>query len=67
VATGAAAGRPSRRPELLERFYPGVPLARPMGEYDSPIANDRVREVLGFIPEFSWRDEIAPESVPSSI
>lgn len=53
--------------ELIERFYPGVELRRPLGAYDSLIANDRAREVLGFTPERSWRDEVAPETVPSTI
>jgi nucleoside-diphosphate-sugar epimerase len=53
--------------ELVERYYPGVPLARPMGTYDALIANDRAREVLGFEPTFSWRDEIAPETIPTTL
>lgn len=53
--------------ELVERFYPGVPLARPMGEYESLISNDRAREVLGFEPELSWRDEISPDRIPTSL
>jgi nucleoside-diphosphate-sugar epimerase len=46
---------------LIDRFYPGVPLKRTMGEYDSLIANDRAREVLGFAPELSWRNEFDAE------
>jgi nucleoside-diphosphate-sugar epimerase len=53
--------------ELVERYYPGVPLKRPMGTYEALISNDRAREVLGFVPELSWRDEIAPETIPASL
>ena len=53
--------------ELVERFYPGVPLKHPMGAHDALISNDRAREVLGFEPEFSWRDEVSPDDVPSTL
>jgi nucleoside-diphosphate-sugar epimerase len=53
--------------ELVDRFYPGVPLARPMGEYEALITNDRAREVLGFEPEFSWRDEIPADRIPTAL
>jgi hypothetical protein len=51
----------------VERFYPGVALRREMGTHDALIANDRAREVLGFEPEFSWRDEVSPDEVPSTL
>jgi nucleoside-diphosphate-sugar epimerase len=41
--------------ELLERFYPGVPLKREIGEFETLLANRKVRELLGFRPEHSWR------------
>lgn len=65
VASDIRSGVPTAK--LVERFYPGVPLKRPMGTHDALIANDRAREVLGFVPEFSWRDEVAPEQVPSTL
>lgn len=65
VASDIRSGVPTA--ELVERFYPGVPLKRSMGTYDALIANDRARDVLGFEPEFSWRDEVPPDQVPSSL
>lgn len=65
VASDIRSGVPTA--ELVGRFYPDVPLKRPMGEYDALIANDRAREVLGFEPEFSWRDEVSPDEVPSTL
>lgn len=65
VASDIRSGVPTA--ELVERFYPAVPLKRPMGPSDALIANDRAREVLGFEPEFSWRDEVSPDQVPSTL
>jgi UDP-glucose 4-epimerase len=53
--------------ELIAAYYPDVPVVRPMGRYDALIANDRARDVLGFVPQMSWRDEIAPQSIPNTV
>ena len=50
---------------LVDRFYPGVPFERDLGEYGSLIANDRVREVLGFEPSIGWRDEVPAAEIPT--
>ena len=54
---------PVETAELIERFYPGVTLRREMGPNDSLISGDRAREVFGFEPERSWRDQVALERV----
>ncbi|RJG41085.1 NAD(P)-dependent oxidoreductase [Mesorhizobium sp. DCY119] len=41
--------------ELIERFYTGVPLKREIGEYETLLSNRKVRELLGFRPQHSWR------------
>lgn len=41
--------------ELIERFYPGVPLRRELGEFETLLSNRKARDVLGFRPEHSWR------------
>lgn len=41
--------------EILQRFFPNVPLKRPLGERESPYSNKKIREVLGFKEEHSWR------------
>lgn len=42
--------------ELLERFYPGVPLkVDDLGEYETLLSNRKAKRVLGFKPEHSWR------------
>lgn len=41
--------------ELLKRFFPNVPLKRELGERESLFSNKKIREVLGFKEEHSWR------------
>jgi nucleoside-diphosphate-sugar epimerase len=53
--------------ELIERFYPGVPLRLPLGEFGSLIANERIREALGFEPSLSWRDEFLSDRFARSL
>lgn len=53
----AAADTVMRRPsaELLAQAFPGVPLTRDTGKFETLIAIDRAREVLGYSPRYSWR------------
>jgi nucleoside-diphosphate-sugar epimerase len=41
--------------ELLRRFYPNVPVRRQLGEFETLLSNKKIREVLGFKEEHSWR------------
>jgi nucleoside-diphosphate-sugar epimerase len=41
--------------ELLKRFYPNVPVRRELGEFEGIFSNRKIREVLGFKEEHSWR------------
>jgi nucleoside-diphosphate-sugar epimerase len=41
--------------QLLERFYPNVPVKRKLGEFESLLSNKKIREVLGFKEEHNWR------------
>jgi nucleoside-diphosphate-sugar epimerase len=41
--------------DLIERFYPGVPVTREMGENEALFSNRKIREVLGFREEHDWR------------
>ena len=43
------------------RPAPGVKLTRDVGEFGTPLAIDRAREVLGFAPARSWRDHVSAE------
>jgi hypothetical protein len=46
---------------LIGRFYPGAPLKRDIGEFESLLSNRKTREVLGFRQEHSWRDYVKPQ------
>ena len=41
--------------EILRRFYPGVPVTRPLGEFEALYSNRKIREILGFREEHDWR------------
>lgn len=41
--------------ELLNRYYPNVPVKRELGEYETLLANRKARDMLGFRPEHGWR------------
>ena len=41
--------------ELAERFFPGVPLTRELGEYEALYSNRKIREVLGFKEQHNWQ------------
>jgi nucleoside-diphosphate-sugar epimerase len=57
----AAADTVMNRPtaELLAERFPEVPVRREPTGFQTLLAIDRAREVIGFTPEHSWRDEIA--------
>jgi hypothetical protein len=52
--------RPSA--DLLAEVFPGVRLTRDVGKFGTLLAIDRAREVLGFEPCHSWRDQIKDAS-----
>ena len=41
---------------LVSEFFPGVPYAPTAGPNDTLLSIDKARRVLGYSPEFSWRD-----------
>ncbi len=41
--------------ELIDRFFPGVPVTRDLGEYEALFSNRKIREVLGFSENHNWR------------
>jgi nucleoside-diphosphate-sugar epimerase len=56
AAADTVMNRPSA--ELLREVYPDTPLRRDVGEFETLLAIDRAREVLGFNPERSWRHHL---------
>jgi nucleoside-diphosphate-sugar epimerase len=59
AAKDTVMNRPSA--SLLTEVFPAVSLTRDIGEYETLLAIDRAREVIGYEPRHSWRDHI-PES-----
>ncbi|MFZ1681016.1 MAG: NAD(P)-dependent oxidoreductase [Rhizobiaceae bacterium] len=47
---------PSR--ELAERFFPGVPVSRELGEHEALFSNRKIRQVLGFREAHDWRNHV---------
>ncbi len=41
--------------ELAERFFPGVPITRELGENEALYSNRKIREVLGFKEQHNWQ------------
>ena len=56
AAADTVMNRPSR--DLLAEVFPDVPLTREIAEFGSLLAIDRAKQVIGYEPGHSWRDEI---------
>jgi hypothetical protein len=46
--------------ELLAEVFPDAPLTRELGQFDTLLAIDGAKQLLGYQPRHSWRDQIAP-------
>ena len=49
--------------ELLARFFPKVPLSRPVAAQESLLSNRKAREVLGFKEQHNWRNYVDDPTV----
>jgi nucleoside-diphosphate-sugar epimerase len=56
----AAADTVMNRPSvaLFHEVFPGVPFTRDIGEFETLLAIDRARKVIGYEPKHTWRDHI---------
>jgi nucleoside-diphosphate-sugar epimerase len=50
--------------ELIDRYYPDVPVTGELGTYSSMISGARAREVLGYEAAASWRDSVRLDDGP---
>lgn len=57
-ATNDTNSVPQTNQELLARFFPKVPLSRPVKPHESLLSNRKIREVLGFKEEHNWRQYV---------
>jgi len=46
--------------EFLKQNAPNTPITRKMGEWEAPLSNRKIREVLGFVEEHDWRKYYQP-------
>lgn len=46
--------------EFLKKNAPNSPITRKMGEFEAPLSNRKIREVLGFKEEHNWRQYYKP-------
>ncbi|WP_296667468.1 NAD(P)-dependent oxidoreductase [Demequina sp.] len=44
--------------ELAAAEFPGVPVVKELGEHETMLSIDKARRLLGYEPEFSWRDAV---------
>ena len=44
-----------RSGQVWIRVYPDVPVTRPLGEFEGLLSNRKVKDVLGFREQHSWR------------
>mgnify|MGYP001167387217 CR=1 FL=1 len=44
--------------QFLQRWCPGVPRKREMGEWEAPLSNRKARELLGFREQHDWREMV---------
>lgn len=49
---------PQPNAELLARYFPNVPLSRPVGEHEGLLSNRKIREVLGFREAHPWQGSV---------
>lgn len=56
AAADTVMNRPSR--ELMAEVFPGVPVADDLGEFETLLSVKAAKQLLGFVPQHSWRDEL---------
>ena len=42
--------------EIIQEFFPNVPLKRKMDEYEAILSSKKIRNMLGFKPEHDWKN-----------
>ncbi|MEM5341332.1 NAD-dependent epimerase/dehydratase family protein [Paraburkholderia azotifigens] len=43
--------------ELLNRFYPEVPVKKQLGEFETLLSNEKLKRLLGWKQKYYWRDQ----------
>jgi nucleoside-diphosphate-sugar epimerase len=58
---------PDPSAELVQRFFPDVPFKRPVQGHETLMAIDKARHVLGYEPQYSWRNVIHEDGKPKAM
>jgi len=56
VIAAADTVMPQSSRELMAEVFPGVQVRDGLGEHETLLGTDRARRVLGYAPEFTWRE-----------
>jgi nucleoside-diphosphate-sugar epimerase len=56
AAADTVMNRPSR--DLLAEVFPAVPITREIAGYDTLLAVDAAKRIIGYVPRHSWRDHV---------
>jgi len=57
---------PQPNRELLAAVFPTVPLREGTGDHETLLSIDKARRRLGYAPQHSWRDHVAPPPAEAS-
>ena len=47
--------------EIIERFFPDVPVTRELGKFEALFSNRKIRDVLGFVEQHDWRNYVSQQ------
>jgi len=47
--------------ELMAEIFPGVELRGEIGDTTTLLSIDKAKRVLGYAPQYSWREYVKPE------
>jgi nucleoside-diphosphate-sugar epimerase len=59
AADDVSSDRPTQ--ELLDAYYPNVPLKKELGEFETLVSNNKVKRLLGFEQQHYWRSYVDTE------
>lgn len=58
---------PDSSEELVRRFFPGVSFKRSVRKYETLMSYDKARDVLGYEPQYTWRNVLNEDGKPKSM
>ncbi|MFZ5988223.1 MAG: NAD-dependent epimerase/dehydratase family protein [Bacillota bacterium] len=65
--TAADTIMPDASEELVRRFFPNVPFKRPVAGHETLMSIDKARKILGYEPQYSWRNVLHPDGKPKAM